>query len=442
MENKYTEFEDHYGNRPPPQGYPPKYPSLQDNSSQLSLETQKKPIDNTQYQPYLRPKKRISINNVLLVLLIISNVILAGVLVHYYFKANEFFDEKNELEEDYNDLEDKYDNQISKYNRLNKNYESLDDNYSKLQRDFSDLSEEYDDLYSNYNSLNEDFSELQIKNGELSDELNSLQINYSDLQNLFKNLTKKYNILNNSYNSLNKDYDTLNTNYTSLMNEYETLQNDYTGLQNEYDALFTDYNSLQNNYADLQNDYNTLQNDYNNLQLDYDDLIEYYYYQTEVLRRDRKLYHAYNPYLEWPGYSSDYPFYIEWELSSYFDSLRRDHTIDWDSSNSVLKYLENKNSFYWSFLHNSFSSSSDLANAILDIVHELEYRLDPTGIEDVRYPCETLIEGCGDCEDVSILCAAMLEGNGLDAVLIVWPEHVQAGVYLSTIPTIRVYQLP
>ena len=162
--------------------------------------------------------------------------------------------------------------------------------------------------------------------------------------------------------------------------------------------------------------------------------------EDEVLNRDRILYRKYDVILDWKGYSKEthksWKYTIEWKLSSYIDSLRRDHSINYYDRDSVKKYVDcwEKDSFYFQNLHNSFPEDEEMANAILDIVHTLEYKLDPEVVEDVRYPDETLIEGCGDCEDLVMLCAAMFEGNGLDAIFIVWEEHAQAGVYLKNPP--------
>jgi len=45
-----------------------------------------------------------------------------------------------------------------------------------------------------------------------------------------------------------------------------------------------------------------------------------------------------------------------------------------------------------------------------------------------RYPVETLVDGGGDCEDTSILMAAILDSMGYDVVLINPPGHLAVGV--------------
>lgn len=57
------------------------------------------------------------------------------------------------------------------------------------------------------------------------------------------------------------------------------------------------------------------------------------------------------------------------------------------------------------------------------------YDKDTTGHEDwARYPVETLMEGTGDCEDVAILCAAVIARLGFQVVLFEYPKHVAFGV--------------
>lgn len=47
------------------------------------------------------------------------------------------------------------------------------------------------------------------------------------------------------------------------------------------------------------------------------------------------------------------------------------------------------------------------------------------------FPTETLIQGAGDCEDTSFLCAALFRAAELDAALLILPGHMMAGIYLE-----------
>lgn len=48
-----------------------------------------------------------------------------------------------------------------------------------------------------------------------------------------------------------------------------------------------------------------------------------------------------------------------------------------------------------------------------------------------KYPIETLVEGCGDCEDHAVLYASLLEAAGINAVLVVFENHVMTGVHVG-----------
>ena len=76
-------------------------------------------------------------------------------------------------------------------------------------------------------------------------------------------------------------------------------------------------------------------------------------------------------------------------------------------------------------------SKQDRINFVLSFVQSLPYTLDTvsTGYDEFRrYAIETLIDGGGDCEDTTILVAAILHGLGEKTVLIFTPGHIAIGV--------------
>lgn len=78
-----------------------------------------------------------------------------------------------------------------------------------------------------------------------------------------------------------------------------------------------------------------------------------------------------------------------------------------------------------------FSAAEQVALAAA-FVQSLPYTEDTvttTYDEYPRYPVETLIDNGGDCEDTSILLAAILDSLGYDVVLIIFPDqHAAVGV--------------
>lgn len=83
------------------------------------------------------------------------------------------------------------------------------------------------------------------------------------------------------------------------------------------------------------------------------------------------------------------------------------------------------------FKQNRNWNRQDRVDFVLSFVQSLPYTLDDvtTGYDEFRrYAVETLIEGGGDCEDTTILVAAILRGLGEKAALIFTPGHIAIGV--------------
>jgi hypothetical protein len=78
------------------------------------------------------------------------------------------------------------------------------------------------------------------------------------------------------------------------------------------------------------------------------------------------------------------------------------------------------------------------ADAVLALVHQIPYN-----VTNPQYPVETLADNMGDCVDLSLLAASIMEAGGLNVVLILYtninPQHMNVGVYLPYTP---VYHTP
>lgn len=76
-------------------------------------------------------------------------------------------------------------------------------------------------------------------------------------------------------------------------------------------------------------------------------------------------------------------------------------------------------------------SRGERIDFVLSFVQSLPYTHDDvtTGYDEFRrYAVETLIDGGGDCEDTTILVAAILRGLGEKTILIFTPGHIALGV--------------
>lgn len=95
-------------------------------------------------------------------------------------------------------------------------------------------------------------------------------------------------------------------------------------------------------------------------------------------------------------------------------------------------------------LANEFSShvatEKEQIQLALTFVQSLPYAYDSAtkGTDEyLRYPIETLVDGCGDCEDKVALLAALLYEMDVDFILLILPEHMAVGVHCDGVEANR-----
>lgn len=71
-------------------------------------------------------------------------------------------------------------------------------------------------------------------------------------------------------------------------------------------------------------------------------------------------------------------------------------------------------------------------NLVVAFVQSLRYEAEEG--EYPRYPIETLVEGCGDCEDFAILTAAIFEQMGFGVVLLAFTAENHMAVGIRVLP--------
>jgi len=136
------------------------------------------------------------------------------------------------------------------------------------------------------------------------------------------------------------------------------------------------------------------------------------------------------------GYSQNYTFRIPNSLYEYYQN--EPHTwLDYSSyamtehDRSILRpmidVLEEEGK------RRNFTRDENAMNMIT-FVQSMPYTLDSetTGYEEYpRYPIETLADRGGDCEDSTILAAALLSETGYDVVLLEFSDHAAIGLASS-----------
>jgi len=124
-------------------------------------------------------------------------------------------------------------------------------------------------------------------------------------------------------------------------------------------------------------------------------------------------------------------------MYNYYHSRKRLKTNDYtayvtdETDDEFLKLLCAK-------LEEIYPTSEDVSkiNFIASFVQSLPYASDivtTPSDEYPRYPIETLFEKEGDCEDTSILTAALLNESGYEVSLIKFSDHMGVGVHLRNI---------
>lgn len=79
----------------------------------------------------------------------------------------------------------------------------------------------------------------------------------------------------------------------------------------------------------------------------------------------------------------------------------------------------------------SSPSQSCQAKALFYFVrNNFVYISDPVYTEYVKYPLETMINGGGDCDDLAVLTASLIQSIGIQTEFVFVPEHVYLKIYL------------
>ncbi|HUK85976.1 MAG TPA: Ig-like domain-containing protein [Candidatus Acidoferrum sp.] len=121
-------------------------------------------------------------------------------------------------------------------------------------------------------------------------------------------------------------------------------------------------------------------------------------------------------------------------LYNYFSNMS--HTLDSDSDYAkfvtpqavapIAEMIEN-------ITRNLPHSDEQFADTVLTMVHQIPYN-----ITSPKYPIETLQDNSGDCVELSLLAASIMEAGGLDVILIHYtginPGHMNIGICLSEAP--------
>ena len=253
---------------------------------------------------------------------------------------------------------------------------------------------------SSYSSLQAQYKSIITNRELISRSFEQLGRSYEALKSENINLANQYNSLTGQYNSLSNEYST-------LINQYDSLNSEHSILLGNYDSLFTEHNQLIEKYNTLSGDYRSL--DAIALKPPYifihDRIVETTFYDT-----DGRL-------IKWSTPFSGLEYSIEKGNSTRQKMMDQGwYTTEIYTKTGTKLGIRDFSIFItpgpfdqvMPAIYNSSTSTYDFVFRTWNLIGQLSnYASEDT--ETPRYPYETLLAGGGDCEDLSILFASLIQ---------------------------------
>ena len=127
---------------------------------------------------------------------------------------------------------------------------------------------------------------------------------------------------------------------------------------------------------------------------------------------------------------------LDYNLTCAYRHIKRTHSIDfytnyiYDDYNSVL--VKTIADYFRTVQAQYGYNDRELVDEVIHFVQtNIRYQRDIDGVgvaEFEKYPIETLYEGRGDCEDTSILLAALIRQLGYASAIIFYDTHAAVGI--------------
>lgn len=233
--------------------------------------------------------------------------------------------------------------------------------------------------------------------------------------------------------------------YGLSSSEIEEWKEKYYLKTNEYESLSSKYNKLLNDYTSLRSEHLVLVNNYTQLRAVFEqlkNLSELFQRQTKEVFYYR-IFTIYNYKTDEYWYAwykipaADY-YHYRFDVSTHAPALLNDRitqklvyktVTSWqDDEGAVIREIA---SDLW---YISGGDEELFVNLAIQLVHQICYNITTY----TKYPVETLVEGSGDCDNVAILTASILNAKGFDIVVLLVKAdgggHAMLGVNIRKPP--------
>jgi len=234
---------------------------------------------------------------------------------------------------------------------------------------------------------------------------------------------EEYESLEEQLKSTQQEYDTLESEYEAARSECEAEKNT---AQSEIDKLQTEVTSQEATISEIQGSNNALQKRVSELEDELNnildtEIVKYYIFDSQYRAHTWVLPISLRTYFQY----RDEP--RPAETTKYATMIADSHA---DSLLDILITLVEDESLAYNL------KKSDVINLVAALAQSLVHtnRDVRTPYDNYpRYPVETLFEEGGDCEDNSILVAALLQRLGYNLVFFIFeqPSHVALGIDIT-----------
>lgn len=248
------------------------------------------------------------------------------------------------------------------------------------------------------------------------------------------------------------DYQQAYENWQDALANYDQAYQDYLEAQQNYQEADQNYQDAYQDYLEAQQNYETTYQDYQDALADYQaaqdqldligdntDFSGSFYTTIEYKVNYNGLFNTRNT----ATYTS-YQTYFDYRLNFLHPS--HSYVDKWIVADVIASYCINSSKIYSiaSGIKGSClnpNNDEEVIDALLSYCQDKgscskSIRYVSDGVDDfAKYPIETIAEGCGDCEDKSILFGSFAFSLGFSAAIFVITGHAFVGVHLESAPT-------
>jgi len=294
------------------------------------------------------------------------------------------------------------------------------------------------------NKLKGGLYELEVDYEKLARVRTSLEENYSELRTEKEDLETEYSTLENDLIEQREENDDNQKEISDLENQLDQAQkmildneNEIIELGNEISALSIEISALSSQITNYQSQLSQYSSTTSQLQSELVDLEGYLDDIKEIVVTQ---------HYEWEYGTGYYPSEWFWDLPislrTYTEYHFRPRPSSWREWVDMAD--DPYDDFYITSMIQQINKAaieegfteSEKVNFVIAFVQSLPYTVDSATTdwdEYPKYPLETLFERGGDCEDTSILVAALLDRLGYDTCLLLLynENHCAVGVSIT-----------